>query len=60
MTGSMGFIGKVKRSHEAEDGITVIDEIELLSVSIEGVSIPRTGKIVFNSDPTDPAGRQEP
>jgi hypothetical protein len=60
MTATVGFVGKVKRSHEGEDGMTVVDEIELLSMSIDGVEVPRTGRILFDHDPTDPAGRREP
>lgn len=59
MAATIGFIGKIKRSHEGEDGITVIDEIELLAMSVDGVDVPRTGRLVFHPDPTDPAGRRE-
>jgi len=66
LQGSVSFFGRILRSHE-EDGLTIIDEIKLDSITVEGIDLPKSGRLVFDRGETgvpvdvpDTAGRQEP
>lgn len=69
LAGSMSFFGRIQRSHE-EDGMTIVDEIRLDAITVEGVPLPKSGRLIFDPGetgepvevqlPIDTAGRQEP